>query len=89
MDKKPAELILVADDDATSRKLLVRILSSAGYCLHARPRMESKRWTRCTPSTPSLLLLDFDMPGMDGAEVLKQLRQDARCRRSPNFPRSC
>ena len=25
---------------------------------------------------PSLLLLDFDMPGLDGTDVLKQLRAD-------------
>jgi serine phosphatase RsbU (regulator of sigma subunit) len=76
MDKKPTERILVADDDATSRKLLVRILSGAGYsCRQASDGIEALTSLHAEP--PSLLLLDFDMPGMDGAEVLKQLRQDA------------
>jgi serine phosphatase RsbU (regulator of sigma subunit) len=75
MGKKPAELILVADDDAMSRKLLVRILSSAGYaCMQASDGIEALKTLRVT--TPSLLLLDFDMPGMNGAEVLKQMRKD-------------
>jgi len=76
MGKKPNEQILVADDDATSRKLLVRILARAGYsCTEASDGIEALASLRAEP--PSLLLLDFDMPGMDGAEVLKQLRQDA------------
>ena len=75
MSKKPAELILVADDDAMSRKLLVRILSSAGFaCVQASDGIEALKSLRA--DTPSLLLLDFDMPGMNGAEVLKQLRKD-------------
>ncbi len=76
MGKKPTERILVADDDATSRKLLVRILSSAGYsCTQVSDGIEALASLRAEP--PSLLLLDFDMPGMDGAEVLRQLRQEA------------
>jgi phosphoserine phosphatase RsbU/P len=75
MVKKTTERILVADDDATSRKLLVRILTGAGYsCTQVSDGIEALASLHVDP--PSLLLLDFDMPGMDGAEVLKQLRQD-------------
>jgi phosphoserine phosphatase RsbU/P len=70
------ERILVADDDATSRKLLVRILSEADYsCAQASDGPEALASLHAKP--PSLLLLDFDMPGMDGAEVLRRLRQDS------------
>ncbi|PYJ07187.1 MAG: hypothetical protein DMF06_16430 [Verrucomicrobia bacterium] len=76
MDKKSTERILVADDDAASRKLLVRILTKAGYsCSQVSDGIEALASLRADP--PSLLLLDFDMPGMDGAELLKKLRQDA------------
>jgi len=67
--------ILVVDDDAISRKILAQLLASAGHdsrecedgakalqLIHAKP--------------PSLLLLDFDMPGLNGAEVLRRLRSD-------------
>jgi serine phosphatase RsbU (regulator of sigma subunit) len=75
MAKKSNERILVADDDATSRKVLVRILTSAGFsCTQAPDGIEALQLLRADP--PSLLLLDFDMPGMDGAEVLKQMRRD-------------
>ena len=77
MGKKPAERILAADDDATSRKLLARILYLAGYsCTQISDEIEVLASLHAEPS--SLLLLDFDMPGMDGAGILKQLRQDAK-----------
>jgi serine phosphatase RsbU (regulator of sigma subunit) len=76
MSRKPSERILVADDDATSRKLLARILSSAGFSsTQAADGIQALQMLHEEP--PSLLLLDFDMPGMDGAEVLKKLRQDS------------
>ena len=75
MAKNSGETILVADDDPTSRKLLGRILTAAGFsCSEAPDGIEALKMLRA--SAPSLLLLDFDMPGMDGAEVLKQLRRD-------------
>jgi sigma-B regulation protein RsbU (phosphoserine phosphatase) len=75
MAKNSGERILVADDDATSRKLLARILTRAGFgCAEAPDGIEALKSLRADP--PSLLLLDYDMPGMNGAEVLKQLRND-------------
>src|SRR3954470_9384603 len=75
MAKNSGERILVADDDATSRKLLLRILTRAGFtCSEAPDGIAALKQLHDDP--PSLLLLDYDMPGMNGAEVLKQLRHD-------------
>jgi len=75
MPKKSNGQILVVDDDATSRKLLVRGLSSAGYdCRESDNALEALK--RVRGEQPSLLLLDFKMPGLDGAELLKRLRSD-------------
>jgi sigma-B regulation protein RsbU (phosphoserine phosphatase) len=75
MAKNSGETILVADDDATSRKLLSRILTRAGFvCTEAPDGIEALKLLQADP--PSLLLLDYDMPGMNGAEVLKRLRSD-------------
>ncbi|HET7442551.1 MAG TPA: SpoIIE family protein phosphatase [Terriglobales bacterium] len=75
MGDKSADRILVVDDDATSRKMLVRTLSSSGYsCYESESGAETLKMVH--DEQPSLLILDFDMPGLDGAEVLKRLRAD-------------
>jgi phosphoserine phosphatase RsbU/P len=67
--------ILIVDDDALSRKILAQVLTSAGYgCQVCENGAEALKMIHARP--PSLLLLDFDMPGANGAEVLKQLRSD-------------
>jgi sigma-B regulation protein RsbU (phosphoserine phosphatase) len=75
MQKKSRGKILVVDDDATSRKILARTLSSAGYeCREAGSGTEGLALIHT--ESPSLLLLDFDMPEINGAEVLHRLRSD-------------
>jgi sigma-B regulation protein RsbU (phosphoserine phosphatase) len=67
--------ILVVDDDNISRRLLVRTLTASGYrCEEAASGIDALARLRDEP--PALLLLDYDMPGLDGAEVLKQMRAD-------------
>jgi phosphoserine phosphatase RsbU/P len=67
--------ILVVDDDALSRKVLAQLLSAAGYnCRVSKDGSEALDIIHSSP--PSLLLLDFDMPGLDGAQVLRCLRSD-------------
>ena len=67
--------ILVVDDDAMSRKILTQLLTSAGYqCDQCEDGAKALEKIHASP--PSLLLLDFDMPGLNGAEVLERLRSD-------------
>jgi phosphoserine phosphatase RsbU/P len=67
--------ILIVDDDALSRKILAQLLTSTGYnCQVCGDGTEALQMIHTKP--PSLLLLDFDIPGANGAEVLKQLRSD-------------
>lgn len=75
MAARAEETILVVDDDAAIRKLLLRVIGPPGHvCRDAADAVEALRIIR--EETPSLLLLDYDMPGMNGAEMLKQLRAD-------------
>jgi sigma-B regulation protein RsbU (phosphoserine phosphatase) len=68
--------ILVVDDDAISRKILRQLLASAGHdCRECEDGAKALQLIHAKPH--SLLLLDFDMPGLNGAEVLRRLRSDA------------
>ena len=67
--------ILIVDDDALSRKILGQVLTSAGYdCQVCGNGADALKIICARP--PSLLLLDFDMPGPNGADVLRRLRSD-------------
>lgn len=67
--------ILIVDDDATSRNLLARMLTAAGYvCRETDNGGDALKLVR--QEQPAVLLLDYLMPKMDGAETLKRLRAD-------------
>ena len=70
-----ARQILIVDDDATSRALLARMLSAAGYeCRETDNAHDALKIVH--EKQPAVLLLDFKLPGMDGAEALRHLRND-------------
>lgn len=66
--------ILIIDDSALSRRLLRRIVESAGHqvieAADGVAGLESYFLER-----PDLVLLDLTMPGMYGLDVLKKLRE--------------
>ncbi|MGI8891050.1 MAG: PP2C family protein-serine/threonine phosphatase [Chthoniobacterales bacterium] len=69
-------MILVIDDDRTSRRMLTRALSEAGFrCVESSSGLEALKMLHA--EVPSLLLLDFHMPELNGAEVLSRLRADS------------
>ena len=67
--------ILVVDDDRASRRVLLHALRNAGYsCRESGSGIEALESLPQHP--PSLLLLDFHMPELNGAQVLARLRAD-------------
>ena len=67
--------ILVIDDDATSREALTVLLEEEGYeVFTARGGEEGLKAIR--EHRPNVLLLDMMMPGMDGVEVIRRIRQE-------------
>ena len=69
-DKK----VLVIDDDKDVRELLSRLLKDAGY----RPidARDGKEGLERTKDEPSLIILDLEMPRMDGFEFLDNYIKD-------------
>ncbi|HZC07185.1 MAG TPA: response regulator transcription factor [Ktedonobacterales bacterium] len=66
--------ILVVDDEEPIREVLAQYLRRAGYSvLEAADGVEALRIASATP--PDLLILDLMLPGMDGLEVCRKLRE--------------
>src|ERR1700730_15513816 len=63
----------VIDDDAAVRASVRLLLKGGG--IEARPYASAEAFLReATPSDDSCLIIDVDMPGIDGLELLAQLR---------------
>ena len=76
------ELILIVEDNEKNRKLERDILQFHGYrTVEADTADEGIRLAQATP--PALVLMDIQLPRMNGIEALHQLRADPRTRGIP------
>jgi len=65
--------ILLADDHEDNRRLIARLLTSIGLeVIEAKNGKEAIE--QCMQHQPTLILLDIQMPEMDGIQALKKLR---------------
>ena len=80
----PQPLVLVVEDDHDTRVLLRATLEGAGCSVvTAANGRDAMVHLAELPSPPRLLLLDLQMPVMDGWEFLATLRRDRRWARVP------
>ncbi len=69
--------ILIVDDDDISLSILESVLSEDGYAtIKATSGLEALQVVK--ESAPQLILLDINMPGINGYEVCRQLKADAK-----------
>ncbi len=74
--------LLLAEDDEFSRDMLVRRLQKAGYeTVAAADGREALALALL--HRPDLILLDLDMPVMDGRTAMRMLKTDVRTFRIP------
>lgn len=81
-DAKP--LVLVADDDATHRRVLRGVLENAGFTVETAEngKIALDVFDRIQPD---VVLLDVEMPEMDGFSVCEQIRGRETLRETPIF----
>jgi chemosensory pili system protein ChpA (sensor histidine kinase/response regulator) len=69
--------VLVVDDSLTVRKITGRVLERNGYRVAtARDGVEALEVLQTL--TPAVMLVDIEMPRMDGFELTRNVRADAR-----------
>lgn len=74
--------ILVADDNPSLRELMSEMLTAVGHeVVLASNGLEVMM--RIQKDLPQLVLLDLQMPVLDGVVTLKQIRSDPRLARIP------
>ena len=74
--------ILVVEDDEAVLKLECILLTSAGYLAHAA-MTGVDALNDIAEDLPDLILLDIMLPGLDGFEVCKRLKMNAKTQHIP------
>src|SRR5262245_46063067 len=70
-------VILVVEDNERNLKLLRDVLEYAGYDVRVA-RTGEDGVTLAVKEPPDLILMDLQLPGIDGMEALRQLRESPR-----------
>lgn len=67
--------ILIIDDDMVSREVMATVLTMSGYTVHTAERgSEAVEMLEAGTCAPEVILMDTQMPGLNGAALIKQLR---------------
>jgi two-component system, cell cycle response regulator DivK len=80
--ERPGPLVLIVEDDPESRGFLVDLLNHHGFRTDAAHN-GLQALDKALASTPDLVLADIVVPGIDGIELCRRLRADARTRAVP------
>lgn len=74
---KPAATILVVDDNPINLKLVSDLLAFEGYRV-LRAEDGEQAAASVEAEAPDLIMLDVDLPGIDGLTLTKRLKSDVR-----------
>lgn len=75
--------ILIVDDSATILTSMNHILSRGGYQVEQASSGEAAMTKLKGGTKPNLIITDYNMPGMNGAELIREARRLSSCRFTP------
>jgi len=78
-DSKPGDPILIVDDNEANLKLARVILQSAGFVVRTAESAEQALETLGS-FRPRLILMDIQLPGTDGLQLSRRLKDDPSTR---------
>jgi DNA-binding response OmpR family regulator len=82
MTQSDTASIMVVDDQPANLKLLENMLANEGYAIRSFPRGRLAL-ASAAQNPPDLILLDINMPEMNGFEVCERLKSDRKLARIP------
>ena len=75
--------ILIVDDYSTMRRIVKNLLNDLGYTNTTEADDGRSAWPMLQTSDFDFVITDWNMPGMTGIDLLKQIRGDARLAKLP------
>jgi two-component system chemotaxis response regulator CheY len=70
--------ILIVDDFSTMRRIVKNLLHDLGYANTSEADDGKTAWVALQAGSFDLVVTDWNMPGMTGLDLLKNIRGDAR-----------
>lgn len=73
--------VLLIDDDMVSREVTATLLTLSGYAVHTAETGDKALEILATAKpAPEIILMDAQMPGLSGTELINQMRQQSKAR---------
>ena len=79
MSRMQNNIVLVVDDNPANADLVSFILAKQGYQVHVAADA-TEALAMVTAFSPQLIMMDLQLPGMDGLTLTRQLKADATTR---------
>jgi len=79
--QKDQPTVLLIDDDMVSREVMATMMTMSGYDVHtAEDGLHALDLLNGTGCAPTIILMDMQMPGLSGIELMEKLRERSKAR---------